>query len=129
VAEEYCWAITHAEKRSYCGRSGSSVLKSGLQLDSLMYLTICILKSGLQLDCLMYLTICILKSDLRKIRLAPDLPEPNYWVSPGVSVLVTEASFGRHMEKEAACPLSVLENVDYVLEIWGFAFVRKWPFQ
>lgn len=40
-------------------------------------------------------------------------------------VLVTEASFGRHMEKEAACPLSVLENVDCVLEIWGGCFLTE----
>jgi len=45
-----------------------------------------------------------------EVRLAPGLPERNYWVSTEVSVLVTEASFGRHMEKEAACPLPVLEN-------------------
>lgn len=80
--EKYCWAITQVEKRSYCGRSDSSVLKFGFQLYSLIF------------D-----YIYILKSDLRKIRLAPDLPERNYWVSPGVSVLVTEASFGLHMEK------------------------------
>jgi hypothetical protein len=37
----------------------------------------------------MKLTICILNSDLRKIRLAPDLPERNC-VSPGVSVSGTK---------------------------------------
>jgi hypothetical protein len=112
MAEEYCWAITQAERWSCCGRPVSSVLKFGCKLDSLLYLT-----------------LCILKSDLRKIRLSPYLPERNYWVSLGVSVLVTEASFGHHMEKEAACPLSVSENVDYVLEIWGFVFVCKLSFQ
>jgi hypothetical protein len=112
VAEEYCWAITQSERRSWCRRSVCSVLKFGFKLDFLLYLT-----------------LCILKSDLRKIRLSPYLPERNYWVSPEVSVLVTEASFVHHMEKEAACPLSVLENGDYVLEIWGFALVRKWSFQ
>ena len=111
MAEEYCWAIIQAEKRSCCSRSGSSVLKFGFQLDSLVYLT-----------------VCILKSDLRKIRLTLDLPERNYLVSPKVSVLIKEANFGCHMEKEAACPLSVLD-VEYVLEIWGFAFLRKWPFR
>ena len=34
---EYCWAITQVAGRSCCGRSGSSVLELGLQLDSLIY--------------------------------------------------------------------------------------------
>jgi len=36
LAEEYCWAITQAAGRSCCGRSGSSVLEFGYQLDSLV---------------------------------------------------------------------------------------------
>ena len=36
VAEEYCWAITQAAGRSCCGRSGSSVLEFGYQLDCLV---------------------------------------------------------------------------------------------
>jgi hypothetical protein len=35
VEEEYCWAITRAAGRSYCGRSDSSILDFGFQLDSL----------------------------------------------------------------------------------------------
>jgi hypothetical protein len=37
VEEEYCWAITQAMGRSCCGRSGSSVLELGFQLDLLAY--------------------------------------------------------------------------------------------
>jgi len=37
VAEEYCWAITQAAGRSCGGRSDSSVLGFGFQLDSLVY--------------------------------------------------------------------------------------------
>ena len=33
MTEEYCWAITQAAGRSCCGRSGSSVLEFGFQLD------------------------------------------------------------------------------------------------
>ena len=36
VAEEYCWAITQAARPSCCGRSGSSVLNSGFQVNSLV---------------------------------------------------------------------------------------------
>jgi len=54
---------------------------------------------------------CVFYSMYTEVRLVPGLPERNYWVSTGVSVLVTEPSFGHHMEKEAACPLPVLENV------------------
>jgi len=32
VAGEYCWATTHAVGRSFCGRSGSSVLEFVFQL-------------------------------------------------------------------------------------------------
>jgi hypothetical protein len=35
--EEYCWSITLAEGRSCCGRSGSSVLEFGLQLESILH--------------------------------------------------------------------------------------------
>jgi hypothetical protein len=35
--EEYCWAITLAEGRSCCGRSGSSVLEFELQLESILH--------------------------------------------------------------------------------------------
>jgi hypothetical protein len=37
VAEEYCWAITQAAGRSCCGRSGSSMLEFGFQLDTQVY--------------------------------------------------------------------------------------------
>ena len=37
MAEEYCWAITQAAGRSCGGRSDSSVLGVGFQLDSLVY--------------------------------------------------------------------------------------------
>jgi hypothetical protein len=40
VAEEYCWAITETAGRLCCGRSGSSMLESGSQLESLLRLTI-----------------------------------------------------------------------------------------
>jgi hypothetical protein len=36
VAEEYSWAITQAARLSCCGRSGSSVLEPGFQLDLLV---------------------------------------------------------------------------------------------
>jgi hypothetical protein len=39
VAEEYCWAITQSAARSWCGRSGSSVLDFGFQLNCLVYYT------------------------------------------------------------------------------------------
>ena len=32
VAEEYCWAITQAAGRPYCGQSDSAVLEFGFQL-------------------------------------------------------------------------------------------------
>jgi hypothetical protein len=39
MAEEYCWAITQTEGRSWCGRSGSGVLECAVfQLDSLKYI-------------------------------------------------------------------------------------------
>jgi hypothetical protein len=34
---EHCWAITQAEGWSYCGRSGSSVLEFGFQMESLVH--------------------------------------------------------------------------------------------
>jgi len=37
TAEEYCWATTQAPGRSLCGRSGSTVLESGFQSDSVVY--------------------------------------------------------------------------------------------
>jgi hypothetical protein len=37
VEEEYCWAITQVAGLSCCGRSVSSVLDCGFQLDSLVY--------------------------------------------------------------------------------------------
>ena len=37
VAEEYCWAMTQALGRLYCGRSGSSVMEFEFQLDCLAY--------------------------------------------------------------------------------------------
>ena len=37
VAEKYCWAITQAAGRSYCGRSDSSLVQPGFQLDCLVY--------------------------------------------------------------------------------------------
>jgi len=40
VAEEYCWATTHAGVRSYCGRSPSSDLGFGFKLDSHIYIYI-----------------------------------------------------------------------------------------
>ena len=33
LAQEYCWAITQAARRSCCAWAGSNVLKSGFQLD------------------------------------------------------------------------------------------------
>jgi hypothetical protein len=36
VTEEYCWAITLAEGRSCCGRTGFSVLEFGRQLESIV---------------------------------------------------------------------------------------------
>ena len=41
MEEEYCWAITQAAGLSYCGRSGSGVLESQFQLDSLAYMYVC----------------------------------------------------------------------------------------
>jgi hypothetical protein len=35
--EEYCWAITLGPRRSYYGRSGSSVLDFGFKLACLIY--------------------------------------------------------------------------------------------
>jgi hypothetical protein len=37
LEEGYCRAITQAGKRSYCGRSGYSVLDFGLHMDYLLY--------------------------------------------------------------------------------------------
>ena len=64
VTEEYCWAITQAMGWACCGRSGSSVLGTELQLDVLLYKYVCILKYG-----------------LRKIRLAPAVTDHNYCLS------------------------------------------------
>jgi len=36
VTEEYRWAITQAAGRSCCGRSGTSVLEYGFQVDSVL---------------------------------------------------------------------------------------------
>jgi hypothetical protein len=36
VAEDYCWAKTQAVGQPYYGRSGSSVLEFGFQLDTLV---------------------------------------------------------------------------------------------
>ena len=50
VAEEYCWAITHAAKWSYCGGSDFSVLQFGFQLHSFVYTDIgvffCVIKNN-----------------------------------------------------------------------------------
>jgi len=40
--EEYYSAITQAAKRSFCGRSGYSVLEYGFQLDSFACVCICV---------------------------------------------------------------------------------------
>jgi len=37
VTEEYCWAITQAIGRAWCGRSGSRVLEIGSQLGVLVH--------------------------------------------------------------------------------------------
>jgi len=37
MAEEYCWVITQTAGCSCCGRSGSSVLGFGFQLDTLLH--------------------------------------------------------------------------------------------
>jgi len=37
MTEEYCWAITRAERRSCCCRSDSGVLEFGLHMHSLVY--------------------------------------------------------------------------------------------
>jgi hypothetical protein len=56
VVEEYCWAITQAERRSRCSRSGSSALEHGYHLDSLLY-------------------ACTVDPTYTEFRLAPDLPK------------------------------------------------------
>jgi len=38
MTEDYCWAKTQIDGRSCCGRSGSSVLDFGFQLDSLLFI-------------------------------------------------------------------------------------------
>ena len=40
LAEEYCWAMTQAAGRSFCGRSGASVVGLGFKLDSAIYVYI-----------------------------------------------------------------------------------------
>ena len=51
VAEKYCWAIAQAVGRSRCGRSGSSVLEFGFQLESHVHTyTFDYLRTQLQLE-------------------------------------------------------------------------------
>ena len=78
MAEEYCWAMTQAERRPCCSRSGSTVLKFGFSPGP-----------NYVFDC-MY----------TEVRLAPDLPERNYWLSQGLSALVREAGSVRPIERE-----------------------------
>jgi hypothetical protein len=73
VAEYYCWATKEAAWRSYWGRSGYSVLKFLLQVDSLLY-------------------ICIINNAYTQFQLPPDLPERDYFLSRRVSV------FTRHRD-------------------------------
>jgi hypothetical protein len=81
VAEEYCWAITQAAGRSCCGRSGYRVLEFGFQLDS---------------------RICSsLNPDMRKIRLAPDLPVSTNCASRGVGRAMAQAVSRRPPTAEA----------------------------
>jgi hypothetical protein len=73
-AEEYCWAITQAAGRPYRGRSGSSVLGFGFQLDSIVF-------TYLYIYIYIYMCVCVCVyvyvpsiPTWRKIR----FPERNY---------------------------------------------------
>jgi len=68
VAEKYCWVIIMAAGLSCGGRSDSSMLDFGFQLDYLVYI-------------LTYMYICLFNSKFCKNRLAQDLPERNYCAS------------------------------------------------
>ena len=64
VAEEYCWAMTQAARRSYCSPSGSSVLKFGFHIHCLA----CTYRPIYRWRC-----VRIFRSDLRKSLLSQDL--------------------------------------------------------
>ena len=64
MEEEYYWAITQAEGRSRCGRSGPSVMKCGFELNLLVYT---------------YVTKRVVNSDSFKVRILSDLPQRNYY--------------------------------------------------
>jgi hypothetical protein len=68
VAKEYCWAITEVVGLSRCGRSVSRVLEFGFHLDSHVYTN-------------------IVDHMHTQFRLEPNVPERNYCVSRGVSIL------------------------------------------
>ena len=57
---------------------------------------------GFQVDCVVYSqwTLFILNGDWRKIRLAPDLPELNYWRKSGRVCTVLGGISGRRLSRE-----------------------------
>ena len=81
MAEEYCWATKHTAARSYCGRSPSSLLGFGFKLDSHIYIYIC----GL------HFSVHLVNSGLRKIGIAPDLPEHKFLLKSGACVRIPHA--------------------------------------
>jgi hypothetical protein len=71
LAEEYFRAITQAAERSYCGRSGYSLLDFGLHMDSLLYTDVVV-------------HVCT------QFRSALDLPGRNCCVNRGVSRVLND---------------------------------------
>lgn len=71
LEEEYCRAIIQSADRSYCGRSGYSVLDFGLHMYSLLYT---------------YVVVHV----YTQFRYVLDLPGRNYCVSRGVSKVLND---------------------------------------
>ena len=95
VTEEYCWAMTQEAGRSCRGRSGSSVMEFGFELDSLVY-------------------TYIVDRMYTEFRLAPDLAQCNYCVSRWMSVLFIQ------LYRSAVTAASILKpqsNLNYIYKL------------
>lgn len=90
LEEEYCRAITQEAERSYCGRSGCSVLDFGLHMYFLLYT---------------YVVVYV----YTQFRHALDLPGRNYCVCRGVSrVLYDKIVVSDELEVTSAIGTSYL---------------------
>ena len=83
AAEEYCWAIIQASRRSCWGRKDASVLESGFNLDS--HVCTCVVEQ------------CVLSSKSRKIWLASNLPALRHCPAPLQYLHNTNCTFYRRL--------------------------------